>query len=233
MEAPCGNRKPQRPPNPAANAPRNAGLAGQAKRLIRVSSITADDDFRALLTFMINNTNGFRVSSAHASPAAALRDLPKHKPDIIIVDGGPADPSAAAVVKGATRLMTQTRVLICGAVPGAADIVRWLQAGAAGYVLKSAPPEEMARTLTELARGGVSLCREAQRAVHLYFSEIDLQLEELPLTQRQREVAFHLVCHRKQDVATLLGVSSGTIDAHVKAIYDQVGCIRAPSSARL
>jgi DNA-binding NarL/FixJ family response regulator len=83
------------------------------------------------------------------------------------------------------------------------------RAGAAGFVLKTAPTSELVEAIRRAARGGVH-----------FASRPDVRTG--PLTAREREVLTHLVDGLSNDeIAAAMGVITRTVEAHLTRLYDR------------
>jgi DNA-binding NarL/FixJ family response regulator len=92
-----------------------------------------------------------------------------------------------------------------------------IQAGAAGYLLKTTPREELLTAIRNVHRGKKSVPHEiaAQIAEHLNYE---------PLSQREIEVLGHLGGgKRNREIAQILFISEETVKAHVKHIMEKLG----------
>jgi RNA polymerase sigma factor (sigma-70 family) len=104
-----------------------------------------------------------------------------------------------------------------------------LRAGASGFLLKDAPPEELLAAVRIVARGDALLAPAITRVVIEEFArkpvvrrELAAKLEEL--TDREREV-FSLLARglSNQDIAKILVVTDGTVKTHVAHVLRKLG----------
>ena len=100
-------------------------------------------------------------------------------------------------------------------------IVAALDAGAAGYVLKDAEPDELARAVRAAARGEAPLDPKAARAL------LNARAEAPPaadLSAREREVLAMVVAGLPNKlIARRLGISEKTVKAHLTSVFRQIG----------
>lgn len=83
------------------------------------------------------------------------------------------------------------------------------RAGAAGFVVKTAPTAELVRAIRQVADGGLS-----------FASRPDLRSR--PLTPREREVLTATVAGRSNDeIAASLGITTRTVEAHLTRLYER------------
>jgi RNA polymerase sigma factor (sigma-70 family) len=130
------------------------------------------------------------------------------------------------LLDGAT---TATRVLILTTFGLNEYVYGALRAGASGFLLKDAPPEELLAAVRIVARGDALLDPAITRVIIEEFArkpvvrrELAAKLEEL--TDREREV-FSLLGRglSNQDIAKILVVSDGTVKTHVAHVLRKLG----------
>jgi DNA-binding NarL/FixJ family response regulator len=108
---------------------------------------------------------------------------------------------------------------------------RALEAGAAGYVLKHAAPQELQQALQVAARGGIYISREIAAEVLGGPGHRPERDPASGLTPRQREILRLLVEGRSaKEIARLLDISHRTVEYHK---YQAMEAIGATSSAEL
>ncbi|HVW17231.1 MAG TPA: response regulator transcription factor [Solirubrobacteraceae bacterium] len=157
---------------------------------------------------------------------AAARRL---RPDVVVMDvqmpvldGVAATRQIVAASDAAPRILVVTTFDVDDYVYDA------LRAGASGFMLKNAPPEELVAAVRVLARGDALLAPAVTRRVIARFARqaapatTAARLDEL--TQREREV-FALVARglSNAEIADRLVVSHGTVKTHVARILMKLG----------
>ena len=154
----------------------------------------------------------------------ALAAVYRHEPDILITDVEMPELSGldvAAMLQGRTK----SRVIVLTTFARAGYLRRALEAGVYGYVLKAQPASQLA---------------DAVRRVHQGLRVIDPKLaaeswgEADPLTHRQREV-LRLTTEgtATADIATQLGLSSGTVRNHLSEAIAKLGATNRIDAARI
>ncbi|MEL6615201.1 MAG: response regulator transcription factor [Bacteroidota bacterium] len=94
-----------------------------------------------------------------------------------------------------------------------------LGAGASGYLLKSAAPEEILGALREARTGGMLMQRQVARLVLAAF-EARTPVPDYGLTRRETDVLREMVGgHTQPQIADRLFVSLSTVNSHVQSVY--------------
>jgi DNA-binding NarL/FixJ family response regulator len=128
-----------------------------------------------------------------------------------------------------TGLETGPRVLVLTTFDLDVYVYEALRAGASGFLLKDARPEELLNALRVVAAGEGILAPAVTRRL------IDTFAQGAPpppavtgalagLTPREREVLLHLASGlANAEIATALGVTTGTVKTHVNALLTKLG----------
>ncbi|WP_406131516.1 response regulator [Streptomyces sp. NBC_00989] len=110
-------------------------------------------------------------------------------------------------------------VVMLTSYSGRVDVVRALEAGARGYVLKAGPPQELFRAVRSAAAGGMGLAPEI--VSDLVGQVVGLRTD---LTQREAGVVQLMSeGHSNRSIAESLFLSEATIKTHLVRIYRKLG----------
>jgi RNA polymerase sigma factor (sigma-70 family) len=107
-------------------------------------------------------------------------------------------------------------------------VVAALRAGASGFVLKEAPPEEIIQAVHVVSRGDALIAPQVTRAVldelHRRPPRADLGAKLEELTPREREV-LELLAHglSNAEIAAELVIGEGTVKTHVARVLTKLG----------
>jgi DNA-binding NarL/FixJ family response regulator len=192
-----------------------------------VRIVLADDQplVRAGLRKIFEADPDLEVVAEVEDGLAAVSATERQRPDVVVmdirmpnVDGLEATRRLLARVEAPPRVLILTTFGLDEYVFGA------LRAGASGFLLKDAPPEQLIAAVHTLARGDALLDPGITRAVVERFSEIPepdaTHAARLAvLSEREREVLLLLVegCSNRE-IAERLVVSEGTVKSHVVAV---------------
>jgi DNA-binding NarL/FixJ family response regulator len=153
---------------------------------------------------------------------AKIRDL---KPDLALVDLAMPGMTGIGVLEAVERERLPVRVAILAAMQTLADVARAYRGGVWGILLKDAAPEEMIRTLLDIAEG--------RRAMPMALVDEALAAESRDrarkepdddLTAREREV-MRLVGQglSNRAIGARLTLMEGTVKNHLHSIYEKLG----------
>ncbi|MFG2074268.1 response regulator transcription factor [Nonomuraea maritima] len=196
-----------------------------------VRVLIADDHptFRAGLRAVLDGRDGISVVAEAGDGEEAVAAAERHAPDVVLMDLSMPGLDGVA----ATRRITHARVLVITMNDTGEALHAVLRAGARGYVLKDASPEEIRSAVLTVADGrAVFGARMADRLLRSFAGPAAGRAMPYPeLTVREREV-LQLVAGGLDNasVAARLGLSGKTVRNYVSALLDKLD---APSRAAL
>ncbi|MGC5162178.1 response regulator [Rhodococcus sp. DT1] len=185
--------------------------------------LLADDHpvVRAGLRAVLETEPGIEVVAEAATAEDAVARATSSDVDVVVMDlqFGRGRMSGAAATAAITSRPGAPHVVIVTTYGTDADTLPAIEAGATGYLLKDAPPEELAAAIRTAASGRTTLAPAvADRLVHR------LRAPGTSLTGREVEVlglvAEGLSNHR---IAQRLHLTEGTVKSHLARIYSKLG----------
>jgi DNA-binding NarL/FixJ family response regulator len=167
------------------------------------------------------STPDIEVVATAADGREAVDAAMRFQPQVIVMD------LEMPVMDGieATRRITQrardARVVVLTSFSDRDRILQALDAGAVGYLLKDAEPDELLRGIRAAARGESPL---APRAASAVLSARESERPARGLSERQQTI-LTMVAVGKQNkhIARELGISEKTVKAHLTAIFQALG----------
>jgi DNA-binding NarL/FixJ family response regulator len=119
----------------------------------------------------------------------------------------------------------KTRVLVLTAYEDEPYILAALQAGAGGYLLKTASPEELTRAVRAIAAGETALSPSVVKKLAERATEAESGREEMlePLTERELDV-LRLAARGlgNKQIGAALAISDRTVQGHLANIYGKL-----------
>ncbi len=138
------------------------------------------------------------------------------KPDITLLDLRLPDLDGLTVLANLREHVKDAKVVILTTSDGDADILRALKGGAAAYILKSLPREEILLTIRTVSARGKSIAPEIAQKLADQISEERLTLRELEVLKLIRDG------HRNKQIADVLCIAETTVNFHVKNLVDKL-----------
>jgi DNA-binding NarL/FixJ family response regulator len=171
------------------------------------------------LRSLLESAEGLRVIAAETSLADgmdAVRDL---QPAVLVVDKSFGIHAVMECLRTLRHAEFRTAAVVWSVALSEAEALRLLQAGAAGVVHKTARLDTLLDCIRKVA-GGSTWMEEELVAVQ----EQPVRVGHAALTARELQV-MELVERgmRNKDIATALGISTGTVKIHVKHIFEKTG----------
>jgi DNA-binding NarL/FixJ family response regulator len=188
--------------------------------MIRV--LLADDHslVRDGLGRLLASVPDIEVVAAAADGAEAVRLAQEHRPDVILMDLRMPGMDGSEATRRLLEDDPAAQVVILTSFSERDEILTALDAGAIGYLLKDAEPDEVIRGVRAAAHGESPLAPKAAR--ELLGSRSTAPASQL--TDRELEV-LRLVTRGLPNklIARELGISEGTVKAHLTTVFQRIG----------
>ena len=195
---------PARPPQPVriAIVEDQAGVAESLKKLV-------------------NRSPGLQVIGTYSNGEAALEEIPRQKPDLVLMDIGLPGMSGIECVRSLKAVLPALPIIMLTVYDEGEFLFNSLKAGASGYLLKRTTGEKLADAITEARLGGVPLTRQMAGKMAQYFQQLGTTTSEMEtLTKREREtIALLAEGFRYKEIADRLGIGIDTVREYVRNPY--------------
>ena len=196
-----------------------------ATDLIRVVVVDDHPVFRIGMIALLEEIAGIEVVGEAATEEDAVVLAGQLRPDVVLMDLDLAGGSGAEATRAILRQHPATGILVVTMFGDDEALFAAIKAGARGYLLKGATPEEVERGVRAVASGAVLLGPQvASRAVdYLTGSRSARGGPFSELTEREREV-LELVArgHDNATIARMLVLTSKTVRNYVYAIFTKL-----------
>ena len=167
------------------------------------------------LTAVLEQEPDMDVVAYAANGAEAVKQFLKHRPDITLMDLQLPGMSGFDAIRAIRTEDHQAKIIVLTMYRGEADVTRAVQMGAAAYLLKDAPADELVDTIRVVKRGG---CAPPPTAISRNPTGAP------PLTTRETDVVQLLAKgYRNKEISAALKISEDTVQTHVKSIFVKLG----------
>jgi len=178
----------------------------------------------ASLEKMINASGRCRCVSTSRNAEHALDAVPKHRPDVVIMDINLPGINGIACTARLKRQLPRTQFLVLTVYNDSRQIFSALEAGASGYLLKRSVPEAILQAVCDVHAGGSPMSAEIARKVVQSFQKPASPANGIEaLTPREMEI-LQLVTEglATKEIADRSGVSYTTICTHLGHSYEKL-----------
>lgn len=204
--------------------------------MVQVMIVEDDAQTRDALAESVSARAEFHVQSAVGTVAAAMSALDAN-PDVLLVDLGLPDGSGEEVIRAAVEREKPPEIMVITVFGDVQHVVKAIEAGAAGYLLKDTDTLGVAAAIEELLAGGSPITPVIARHILKRFqgqaaTPVQQPDSDVPhLTLREVEV-LELVArgYTNNEIAELLTMSFHTVTSHIKHIYTKLS-VRSRSAA--
>jgi len=188
--------------------------------LMAIRVILADDHplTREGLRSYLEHESDIQLVGEAADGIAAWDLIERELPDVALLDIRMPGEDGISLARKVREKKLPVAVLMLTTYDAQQYVLAALRAGAKGYVLKTATPDDLIQAIRTVASGGVYLDREVSSSV----KAVDFMPESL--SPREQEVL--LLAGRglsSKEVASQLIISERTVQTHLASIYDKLG----------
>src|SRR4051812_40051918 len=178
---------------------------------------------------MINGHEGVEVSAVSDGKDSTLSKTRSAKPHVLLMDLGLDSQNSLDVVRSVKKEFPDVKIIGMGLAPAQSDIMEFVQAGAEGFILKTATVAEMINTIRAVAAGHTVL--PSTMAGSLFSQVVEHALLKgkrnlkvaMRMTQREKEV-INLIVEgmSNKEIADRLSIATFTVKSHVHNIMEKL-----------
>jgi DNA-binding NarL/FixJ family response regulator len=200
----------------------------RSKEMAKIRVLLADDHVlvRQGIRQFLEEAGDIEVVAEASDGDEALRLAEVHRPDLAVLDIRMPSGSGVEATRRIKERWPDARVLILTAYDDDPYVFALLQAGADGYVLKTASADELVRAVHSIHQGKSALSPEiAAKVIRQVKSgrpgAASAQVE--PLTERELDV-IRLAARGQtnRQIGIALGISHRTVQGHLASIYGKL-----------
>jgi DNA-binding NarL/FixJ family response regulator len=195
--------------------------------MTKVRLAVVDDHalFRAGLISLLTEMEEFDVVGEAGDGKGALDIVEQKRPDVLLLDVNMPGMGGVETVRTIRKLSKkeQCRILMLTISKSETDLLGAISAGADGYLLKNAEPDELRRAILLVHQGMSVLSPQVTRQVMQAVTPEESRLIESGLSNREMEV---LICLSQgkttSQISSELFISDNTVKTHVRHILEKL-----------
>lgn len=196
---------------------------------IRVVLVDDHAVVRSGLAQLLTGAGDIDVVGQAGDGAEGVAVVRRTRPDVVVMDLQMPGTDGVEATRQIVAEDLGAEVVVLTSYSDSARIVAALDAGAVGYLLKDADPEDVLDGVRAVSRGESPLHPRVARRLLLARSERALEVQ---LTPREAEV-LHLVRTglANKQIARRLGISERTVKAHLTSVFQRLGVVDRTQAA--
>jgi len=173
------------------------------------------------LQTLLGQLENIEVAGAVSSAFDAIPFLQKNQVDVILLDINLPDISGIELCKRIHKEFPEIKILGISTFSDRSYISRMIENGASGYLIKSAPAEEIAEAIDSVLRGKMYVSVSMEHVLRPLSSR---PLDSLPpLTKREKEILSQIAAGlTNNQIAEKLFISPLTVDSHRKNLLTKL-----------
>ncbi len=201
-------------------------MVPEAAPALRV--LVVDDSIvpRAAAKTLLAATKGLRYCGEATTGEQAIQKMTSLKPDLILMDVHMPGMDGPAATKAMRELNPAVRIVAWTVSEASDDLLRMMQAGCSGYVLKDAGPQELERALLAAIRSETPVPRKMIPEVLRRIGENTplSRAPTTPLTSREMQILRGAAKgHTSKKLAHDTGLAVPSVETHLRNIFRKLG----------
>ena len=194
--------------------------------MIRIAIVEDSREAREGFRYLLGLDREIKVINSFSS-AEELFERPEILPhlDVVLMDIGLPGMNGIKATRHLKALSPRTDVLILTIFEEKDKILKAIQAGASGYLLKNSDPSELAGQIKNLRRGGSPISPPVARALfdQLRQDTAEPEQQDYHLTPREKQILRSIVeGYTYKEIGEELSIAGSTAKKHILHIYQKM-----------
>jgi DNA-binding NarL/FixJ family response regulator len=182
------------------------------------------DEVRDGLKNFISLSQDFKILDTFKTAEEALYDIPKLKPDIVIMDINLPGMNGIECIRQVKDKSPATQFMMFTVYENDEKVFEALKAGASGYLLKNTGLVQLIESLKELYNGGSPMSANIARKLVTVFRSKETNTEALAVLSNRENEILQLLSKGLlyKEIAEQLHISTSTVRQHIHHIYEKL-----------
>jgi len=196
---------------------------------IRVLLIEDNRLLREGIAKMLSAEEDLKVTSSSGSDEA-IEKVKKSPPHVVLLDMGLRDQNTLAIVGTLKENFPETHVIVMDLLPAHSEVVEFVKAGVAGFILKDATLRDFLQTIRSVAQGAKILPPPMTGSLFsqiveyaLQNGKVDVVMSAVKMTSREQDVITNIAAGKSnKEISSELNIAVYTVKSHVHNILEKL-----------
>jgi DNA-binding NarL/FixJ family response regulator len=191
---------------------------------IKVAIVDDDEGIRTSLAALIRRSPNFRLIGDYANAEIALKEIPRHPPDVVLMDINLPGMKGVECVRQLKAANPEVQFLMLTVYEDSDSLFNSLKAGASGYLLKRTALARLLEAIRDVHAGGSPMTPQLARRVVQFFAKPAEGTSSLAtLTPGERDFLDQLANgYAYKEIADRMNISIDTVRSYVRTVYEKL-----------